>query len=41
MFEKKGENGVSTPLVISMTLYAHILLIYANKGSFIKHVVLI
>ena len=32
----KGRNGVSTPLVLSMRPYAHVISNHAKKGLFIK-----
>ena len=36
MFGKKGENGVSMPLVLSMRPYAHIISKHAKKGHLVK-----
>ena len=37
MFGKEDENGVSTPLVLSMTPYAHIIVKHAKNGTLSLH----
>ena len=36
MLSKKGENGVSTPFVLSMKQYAHIKSNHAKKGPLVQ-----
>ena len=39
MFGEKGENRVSTPLVLSIRQYAHISQNHTKRGHFIKYAI--